>query len=61
MVIDKRAEFELSIYAIKRAIMESVKVEENRIDINMGNYLPGVYLIQFKTKNQLITQKIIKQ
>ncbi|MCO6459782.1 MAG: T9SS type A sorting domain-containing protein [Saprospiraceae bacterium] len=61
MVFDKRTESELSIYAINGAIKESFKLEENRIDINMGNYLPGIYLIQFKTKNQLITQKIIKQ
>jgi len=47
---DKRTESELSIYAINGAIQESFKLEENRIDINMGNYLPGVYLIQFKTK-----------
>lgn len=58
---DNNAESELSIYTINGTKIESRKVEENSIDINMSGYLPGVYLIHFKTKNQLITQKVIKQ
>ncbi len=41
--------------------MKTIKVAQNRIEIDMSHYLPGVYLIHFKSKNQLITQKIIKQ
>ena len=61
MAIDKRPESELSIYTINGTKIESRKVEENRIVINMSDYLPGVYLIQFNSNNQLLTQKIIKQ
>lgn len=61
IVLDKRSESELSIYTINGTKIESRKVAEKSIDINMSGYLPGVYLIQFKTNNQLITQKIIKQ
>ncbi len=59
--IDNNAESELSIYTINGTKIESRKVEENRIVINMSDYLPGVYLIQFNSNNQLLTQKIIKQ
>ncbi|QLH28717.1 MAG: T9SS type A sorting domain-containing protein [Candidatus Parvibacillus calidus] len=58
MAIDKRPESELSIYTINGTKIESRKVEENRIVINMSDYLPGVYLIQFNSNNQLLTQKL---
>ncbi len=52
---------DFALAELNGAIMKTIKVAQNRIEIDMSHYLPGVYLIHFKSKNQLITQKIIKQ
>jgi len=52
---------ELSICTINGTIIKTLKVAHNRFEIDMSHYLPGVYLIHFKTQNQITTQKIIKQ
>ncbi len=51
----------LTILEINGKVIKTISINSLNTTINLNDFVPGFYLIQYKTDNQTITQKIIKQ
>ena len=58
--VDRNLEAILTISNVNGKIVFSKTVENDRVEIDMSKYLPGLYFIQYRNKNQSLINKIIK-
>ena len=61
ILIETSQKSEIEITNIEGQIIKRLKIKDNKTDIDISAFSSGVYIIQAKTNNGIITKKFIKE